>query len=164
MHLSSIVCKKIAAMKHVLQNKDLQTALLILRSLIFNTSPIHVQPAPFDFVHVLKDALRKDIVWYIWDFFLWEAKESDNTDLHEYVRQALMIYLHGYAKKQQPIRLNLLVFVMSALAQKQVKNKVVLADIIKAASKKIHIVFGEVLGQDLPRTEYLSCYVNSGSP
>lgn len=164
MHLSSTACNKITALKHALDDKDLQTALLVLQSLVTNTPPHNVQPAPFDFAHPLREALRKDIVWYIWDFFLREAKETKNAELHEYVRTALMVFLHAYAKKHRAARLNLLVFVTSAMAHKHVKSIVVASAAAKAASKKIHIVFDEVTGRDRPRTEYLSCIIHrSGS-
>jgi hypothetical protein len=160
MQLSSSVCNKFTALKHALDGKDLPTALLVLQSLVTNTPPHDVQPAPFDFAHPLRDALRKDIVWYVWDFFIGEARETKNAQLHEYVRTALMLFLHAYAKKHRAARLNLLVFVSSVMTHKHVKNSAVASAIAKAASKKIHIVFDEVTGRDRPKTEYLSCIIH----
>jgi hypothetical protein len=169
-YLSVAVRRRMGALRHHAHNGDARLSALLLDALLNTTSPHHVQPAPFDFVHPLKESQRKDVAWYIWDGLLGDASSCDDQGghaLHEFVRTALMLYLHGFSKKHAPERSSLLLYSTLVVGQKHVRVQDTTTELLKAAGKSINIVFCEVLGMPPPRTEYLSYYsrssINSGA-
>ena len=153
--LASGVIKQLSAVLQHTQGGNVHAALAVAGHLL--AAKHDVQPAPFDFVHELKDAQRKDVVWYLWDVLL-EASRRTGELMQRFVRSASMLYMLNYSKKARMTRINFLLYAILVLGRRKVKSRERDATkLVCSACQKIDVVFCETLKLPLPR-EYLQYY------
>jgi hypothetical protein len=153
-YLSSPLRRKLSAFQHFLNTKDTRFTTLILNTLSTTKTTHDIQPAPFDFVHVITPSQRRHISWYAWDILL--RKVIGRNDLVSgYVKNAFDLFIYRFVKKCFSERNNLLTFAAIIACSMSVKSQDVFTPSIKAAVKDVNVVFCEILDIPCLDTNYL---------
>lgn len=145
--MTSDMVKMINSLYHRMRHRDKNMVQVIL-SFILCHKTIHISPIPESMLkcHV-KDNFRSDIVWYLWWLlFVYCGNRLNDETMKQYISGMCWLYCFQYQKKHRLQRINLLMKCFLVVSEKkQLCEKDLDEEVIKAASSKICVAFIDVI-------------------
>lgn len=131
---------------YFLKKSHLQYLRVIFSYLIFSKQ---YSLDEIDFIEIrdVTRTQRKDVIWYLWKVLLIHVEHSQLNDekIRNYIQASLKLYSTHFSKKTRITRINLLLYCLVVLYNKNVKERPIPDHILKYASRNIHIVYQETL-------------------